>query len=207
MNRWFKIGLFYSNYPSKLKKSKAKFRILNIFKLAFTQKYLIYTNITLASCLASIGDVIEQKYETTMEIDKDFDVNRTKNMAIVGATMGSVSHFWYILLDKIFPGNALKIIIFKIIFDQFFGIPLDMTVFFGTYALLNHMNLEEFKNYVELRMWPLYFAEITIWPSAQFINFYFLPRKYRVLYDNTICLGYDVFMSRLANKKPKENLQ
>lgn len=35
----------------------------------------------------------------------------------------------------------------------------------------------------------LYTAEWVIWPPAQVINFYVLPTKYRVLYDNSISLG------------------
>ena len=46
----------------------------------------------------------------------------------------------------------------------------------------------------------LYIAEWVIWPPAQFVNFYFLPTRYRVLYDNTISLLYDTYTSHVQNE-------
>ena len=42
-------------------------------------------------------------------------------------------------------------------------------------------------------------AEWFIWPPAQFVNFYFLPTRLRVIYDNTISLGYDMYTSHVKN--------
>ena len=47
----------------------------------------------------------------------------------------------------------------------------------------------------------LYLAEWFIWPPAQFINFYFLPTRFRVVYDNVISLGYDMYTSHVKNSK------
>jgi protein Mpv17 len=41
-----------------------------------------------------------------------------------------------------------------------------------------------------------------VWPPAQVINFYLLPTRFRVLYDNTISLGYDVYTSYVAHEIP-----
>ena len=43
----------------------------------------------------------------------------------------------------------------------------------------------------------LYLAEWVIWPPAQFVNFYFLPTRFRVLYDNIISLVYDTYTSHI----------
>ena len=40
-------------------------------------------------------------------------------------------------------------------------------------------------------------AEWFIWPPAQFVNFYFLPTRFRVIYDNGISLGYDMYTSHV----------
>ena len=47
----------------------------------------------------------------------------------------------------------------------------------------------------------LYLAEWFIWPPAQFVNFYFLPTRFRVVYDNVISLGYDMYTSNVKNSK------
>ena len=57
--------------------------------------------------------------------------------------------------------------------------------------------LEEIKS----KAWRLYAAEWVVWPPAQIINFYLLPTRFRVLYDNTISLGYDVYTSYVKHDK------
>ena len=49
----------------------------------------------------------------------------------------------------------------------------------------------------------LYLAEWFIWPPAQFVNFYFLPTRFRVIYDNAISLGYDMYTSHVKNTNIK----
>lgn len=39
-----------------------------------------------------------------------------------------------------------------------------------------------------------------MWPAAQFINFYFLPPHYRVLYVNVVTTLYNVFLSHIKHK-------
>lgn len=64
-------------------------------------------------------------------------------------------------------------------------------------------------NEIKHKFLRLYKAEWIVWPTAQVINFWILPLKYRVLYDNTISLGYDVYTSYVINENlptslPKE---
>jgi protein Mpv17 len=51
----------------------------------------------------------------------------------------------------------------------------------------------------------LYVAEWLLWPPAQFVNFYFLPTRYRVAYDNLISLIYDVYTSHVKHKPRTKN--
>ena len=47
----------------------------------------------------------------------------------------------------------------------------------------------------------LFTAEALIWPPAQYVNFLFLPTRFRVLYDNTVSLGFDCYYSYVKHKK------
>lgn len=47
----------------------------------------------------------------------------------------------------------------------------------------------------------LFQTDWTVWPAAQFINFYFLPPHYRVLYVNLVTTLYNVFLSHIKHKE------
>lgn len=49
-------------------------------------------------------------------------------------------------------------------------------------------------------MFSNFFVFPAVWPTAQVINFWILPNRFRVLYDNTISLGYDVYTSAVINE-------
>ena len=46
-------------------------------------------------------------------------------------------------------------------------------------------------------------AEWIVWPPAQMINFLLLPTRYRVLYDNSVSLGFDYYYSYVMYRKGK----
>ena len=49
----------------------------------------------------------------------------------------------------------------------------------------------------------MYMVEWVVWPPAQFFNFYILPTRFRVLYDNVISLGYDMYTSHVKYRDSK----
>lgn len=46
----------------------------------------------------------------------------------------------------------------------------------------------------------LFQTDWSVWPVAQFINFYFLPPHYRVMYVNVVTTLYNVFLSHIKHK-------
>lgn len=79
---------------------------------------------------------------------------------------------------------------------------MSIGTFFVTLAVVEKASADEFLEELKEKSWRLYLAEWVVWPPAQMINFFFLPLKYRVLYDNTISLGYDVYTSYVKNEIP-----
>lgn len=112
----------------------------------------------------------------------------------------------YILLDRKLPGRTLKVVIKKLLVDQLLFSPVCLTVFFLSLGVFRGGNWEEFFTNLHHKGWRLYAAEWLVWPPAQIINFYLLPTKYRVLYDNTISLLFDIYTSRVCYdiKIPRE---
>ena len=134
-----------------------------------------------------------------------WDKKRTKFMATAGCTVGIFCHHWYNFIDHRLPGRSIRVVLKKVFVDQTVASPIVILLFFATLGVLKKATLEETWEEVKDKAIRLYTAEWIIWPPAQIINFYILPTKYRVLYDNTISLGYDVYTSYVINDDCKKH--
>lgn len=173
-------------------------------KKSFSDKYLVYTNVGISVFLSGLGDIIEQNYEMFAHGQDKWDKVRTKNMSLSGMTIGVICHYWYQFLDKRFPGYTLRIVLKKVLLDQFICSPITISALFITVGTLERQSRQEIFNEIKQKALILYTAEWVVWPPAQFINFYLLPTRFRVLYDNTISLGYDIYTSYVKNVIPVE---
>ncbi|CAL7935625.1 unnamed protein product [Xylocopa violacea] len=165
----------------------------------FSPKYLLYTNIGISISLSATGDVMEQHYEILKGEWHKWSFNRTRNMAISGMSIGVVCHYWYKYLDAKLPGRTIHIVLKKVVLDQLICSPLYITMFFLTLGILEGSSWPKLKEEIIKKAHKLYLAEWIVWPPAQVFNFYFLPTKYRVLYDSTISLGYDIYTSHIKH--------
>ncbi|XP_037718559.1 mpv17-like protein 2 [Drosophila subpulchrella] len=171
---------------------------------AFSPKYLLYTNIGISVGLSMVGDTMEQSYERFIGELPGWNRIRTVRMGISGFTVGLVCHYWYQYLDYLYPHRTFKVVIIKILLDQFICSPFYIAVFFLTMAILEDNTWEELKQEIKDKALILYAAEWTVWPLAQFINFLLIRPQYRVFYDNTISLGYDIYTSQVKYRKKPE---
>uniref|UniRef100_A0A1B6GB50 Mpv17-like protein 2 n=1 Tax=Cuerna arida TaxID=1464854 RepID=A0A1B6GB50_9HEMI len=167
-------------------------------------KYLLLTNVGISISLSGAGDIIEQHYEIVTKQKEQWDRVRTHHMSISGMTVGIVCHTWYKYLDRALPGRTLTIVMKKVIIDQIVCSPICISVFFLTLSYLEHLSWEVTKKEIITKGKRLYIAEWVVWPPAQVVNFYFLPTRFRVLYDNTISLGYDVYTSYVRHDNSEE---
>lgn len=191
------IALTWRRLAANSTTLKTKWR--NLVKIAFNEKFLLYTNVTISISLSSVGDILEQNYEIFIkEMDK-WDPKRTLHMGCSGAAVGVLCHHWYKVLDRLIVGRTLSCITKKLLLDQFIFSPISLLTFFAGVAVFEEKPIDNFKREVKHKFSTLYKAEWLVWPPAQIINFYFLPTKYRVFYDNTVSLGYDVYTSHVKH--------
>lgn len=112
-------------------------------------------------------------------------------------------------MDRKLPGRTLKVVIKKLLVDQLIFSPVCITIFFISFGLFKGGDWDDFFRDIEHRGIRLYTAEWFVWPPAQLVNFYWLPTKYRVLYDNTISLVFDIYTSYICYdmeiKKEEDN--
>lgn len=195
------VAVTWRRLACNVRSSSALSKFRRVVKVAFSDKYLFYTNITISLTLSSVGDIMEQTYEVyTDEIEK-YDLKRTMHMGFSGIGVGILCHHWYKILDRFIIGKSFDMVVKKVLLDQLLFSPIMIITFFGSLAIFEKEPLANFQEEVRDKFITLYRAEWMVWPPAQVINFYFLPTRYRVLYDNTISLGYDVYTSQVKHNK------
>lgn len=195
--------------------------VRNANRRAFSSKYLLYTNVAISMTLSAAGDMMEQHYQILFGEMTNYDTRRSVKMVseksnssspwpcqltthllqgCSGITVGVACHYWYKFIDRRIPGRTIGLVLRKVFWDQVIGSPINISVLFITLGFLERRNLAEIGKEMKDKFIRLYTAEWIVWPPAQIINFYWLPNRYRVLYDNTISLGYDIYTSRVANE-------
>lgn len=161
-------------------------------------KHLFITNVVISLTLSGTGDVLQQRYNISAGKQTSWDAARTRHITCSGMTVGALCHHWYKLLDKKLPGRTMKVVAKKLLVDQLLFSPVCLVFFLVSLGFFKGGDFEELISDLQDKSWRLYAAEWVIWPPAQVINFYWLPTKYRVLYDNSISLMYDVYTSHVC---------
>lgn len=76
---------------------------------------------------------------------------RTRNMTIVGLLQGPFHHWFYMILDRVFPGKNAKSVLKKILLDQSIASPTCLAIFFTGLGVLERRNIEEICKEVKLK--------------------------------------------------------
>lgn len=184
-----------STVPYLMRRASRVVRLVMVSPLvrAFRKGGLLLVNTATCSTLYALGDVCCQKLEK-QNLEK-IDWARTARMALMGFALGPLNHFWYVFLDKRLPGTALKTVAKKVLCDQLFMAPLCFSVFYPTMGLLEGKDLQGCWDELCVKFIPTYIMDCKVWPTAQVINFFFVPPQFRVAYVNLVTLGWTVYLS------------
>jgi len=159
-------------------------RIIRVVKETF-KKYPMIANSTVYGSMCVGAEFSQQiltkrilnKTEPPEPIDKDV-IGR---YAIVGTLVSpNILYFWYKWLDKAFIGTGAKMVVKKMLIDQFIMTPPFYVVFFVTMSLLEGKQdlLKECKE----KFIPTFKTSCVFWMPAQAINFMLVPPGARVIY-------------------------
>ena len=160
------------------------------FSQKLFSKHLLSTNVFLSVVTSGIGDMIEQVFEILAKVETEWNKTRTLKLASTGFGVGFLAHYWY----KILEAKKLSLLQ-KVFLSQLVYSPICLAAFFITLGILNRSSKREITdNFVEKGK-RIYKAEWMIWPFALIINFRFVPLRYRILFDSSISLGFDVYSS------------
>ncbi|KAJ8687633.1 hypothetical protein QAD02_023427 [Eretmocerus hayati] len=139
--------------------------------------------------------VSKNKDKNSIAEDDDFDYVRTRNMTTVGLLQGPFHHFFYAILEKKLPGKDTVAIFKKTFLDQTIASPTCLGIFFFGLGVMESKNLSDINGEVKLKLFDTWKVDCMFWPPTQFINFLFVPIRYRVIYINFMTMIYDIFLS------------
>lgn len=157
----------------------------------------------LTKCLTSFtgftaGDILAQVF---IEKKGAYDPMRTLRMGSFGFLIhGSTGHFFYGFLDSKFPGTAPVTVATKVFIDQTIWNPIFGCMFFGYLNFVEGKSWDDYVTKLKTDLKTAVMGSWAVWVPAHTINFAFIPPSQRLLYINTIQIGYNVFLSFLGNK-------
>ena len=88
----------------------------------------------------------------------------------------------------------------KVLFDQLIWCPIFMTVFFAYLGLVTGDSLAAISAKISADLFTAVKGSWKVWPLVHTINFRFVPTKHRLLYINTVQIGFNIFLSLIGSK-------
>lgn len=151
----------------------------------------------------TIGDILAQNFVN--KDDKPYDVMRTIRLGSFGFLIhGTTGHYFYGFLDSKLPGTKPVTVATKVITDQVFWNPIFGCMFFGYLNLVEGKSFADYQKKLQADLKTAVMGSWAVWVPAHTINFAFIPPAQRLLYINSIQIGYNVFLSFLGNKTVDE---
>ncbi|XP_057331166.1 PXMP2/4 family protein 4-like isoform X1 [Microplitis mediator] len=95
---------------------------------------------------------------------------------------GPILHGWYSWLDKMFTGKTPKIVVTKLLCDQFVLTPPLIVLFFTSMSLMEGKNKENLLDECNAKFVKTFATSCIFWLPVQFVNFLVIPPAFRVLY-------------------------
>ncbi|KAJ0032834.1 hypothetical protein NQD34_002915 [Periophthalmus magnuspinnatus] len=164
-------------------------RIRFFWRPLFQGRYLLLTNTVSSGGMLGLGDVLQQAWEKHKDPGHQRDWRRT------GEDRGQA---WEKHKD---PGHQRDWRRTESVWcrSQIVDKPRVSLCVAGM-GLTEGRSFSDGCNEFREKFWEFYKADWCVWPAAQMINFYFLPPKFRVVYINTVTLGWDTYLSYLKHR-------
>lgn len=153
-----------------------------------------------SASLSMLADIIAQRLS-----GEKYDIRRTLRYGSFSFHVSApLYHFWYIFVDKLFQGrNGKLVVLLQLLIDQAIFSPIFFIIFYVYMAVLQN-TFSKVGEQIKKEVIPVSLDSAKVWVPVQFITFKFVPPHLRVLWNNLINLGWNIYFSLRNSKKTEE---
>ncbi|XP_063925567.1 mpv17-like protein isoform X2 [Zophobas morio] len=165
-------------------------KILKFVKYAFKNHPIITNSLVYGTLF--VGAEFSQQTVSKKVLNKEsfhYDHHMITYFGILGvAVFAPVYHYWYRWLDRKFVGTSAKIVVQKLLLDQFLMTPQILIVFYVAMSIMERKKdiFEECRE----KIIPTFKTSCMFWLPAQSINFMLIPPPFRVVYVGTCSFAW-----------------
>jgi len=161
----------------------------------------IKTKALTSGVISAFSDVVAQKM---LEKREKLDYRRLLNFFFIGLIISPICHYWYSFLEILFQGNTSRLAnILRLITDQLLFDPFLTITFFFLNAILNKKPFREATEEIRAKFWDSQIMSWRVWPAVQYVNFNYIPEKFRVLFANLAGFFWGIYMAYKASTPKK----
>ena len=153
----------------------------------------------------SMGDLICQYLETRYNDRKSWDYWRTFRQGSFGVAVTPYFHLQFsIIMPYLFPAGKRINVIKSVVYGQTIGASIFTVMFFTYVDTMSGKNFNQIKEELKVKFVPTIYANWTVWPYLNLINFSLVPVPWRVLFSNTCGMFWNAYLSYVQNVKTKQ---
>ncbi|CDZ97346.1 Peroxisomal membrane protein MPV17 and related proteins [Phaffia rhodozyma] len=193
---------------------------------------LALTNGALTGFADAVAQTTQIKFlhTGTHETRPIYDPWRTLRFLAFGVAIGPLIGKWNVILEKNFPlrpataksiltpsnsgakaaGSidpkpkvSLAALGKRVFADQIVMAPIGLVLFIGTMGALEGKSIDEIGNKYKEMFGPAIVANWSVWPAIQLINFRYMPLAYRVPFQSSCGVLWNLYISILNSKTDK----
>ncbi|XP_059405236.1 peroxisomal membrane protein 2-like [Carassius carassius] len=169
--------------------------------LSLLKKYPILTKSVTSGILSALGNLLSQALEYRKSNKenspkKKINVLGPLQFAVFGLFItGPVSHYFYHLLEVLFPNTVPYCLIKRLLLERLIFAPAFLLLFYVVMNALEGKTLADVQNKLKTSFWPAMKMNWKVWTPIQFININYVPVQFRVLFANLVALFWYAYLA------------
>lgn len=155
----------------------------------------LLTKACTSACIAALADTFAQRLTSSKT---SLNLRRSFLVATYGFLwIGPSNHYWHSYLERLIPitKNTGTRSVKKVAVDQLLYGPLNnVLLLFFMARVVDGVSLSTSLTRLRMQFPSVQVRGWRLWPAAQFLNHYFIPLKFRVLFSNSVAFLWQCYL-------------